>query len=279
MEELDFHLKGLFEEPERLPDYFQSITMEGQPADTIVGPHWNQQFDIQLTNPNNVTRLMHRLMVQQRCLPGDPDYEGKLPEIEQETVSRHIQARLCKGEGGKIVMGVDEENFVRGILLTKCQKDHVFFQLERIKSTFLPKIPEHLISLKFLPVVDQYTAKHIFAAVNYLPHNTERPHSIFYPDTVCWCTKGKYLLRHQQRFIIQICLAPWVFNDPRNFKYLSLPLLIPPAFCNEEGRQFMYLGSKLTEKGVMPLSTSQQVDLANYLSEAKRIIRAEIVDL
>jgi hypothetical protein len=41
----------------------------------------------------------------------------------------------------------------------------------------------------------------------------------------------------------------------------------------------MYLGSKLTEKGVMPLSTSQQVDLANYLSEAKRIIRAEIVDL
>ena len=227
--------------------------------------------------------LLHKCIFPEILKAETPPIDHTVISNEHHTVSRHLQAIISQGLGGRLCLGVHEDGIVDGIRMSLQQREHFFYQLARMKRAYTPKIAPHMMSLKFLPVVESDEKPELQILENYVPlpdfDEGTQAHSLFASDFSCWCTGPTYKKGKQPRYVIQIWIANWQFDEYLNRPLMDHPLSIPPPFINEEQLQFRYFNGKLYEKLEADLSISQQIDLANHVCQCRRYMRRSIVDL
>ncbi|XP_071444344.1 uncharacterized protein [Hetaerina americana] len=75
-------------------------------------------------------------------------------------ISRNICGFLNSGLGGTVYVGVLDNGSIVGILLSRYQRDHLKLSLKDTLQRFRPPVPNHLVSVKFIPCVDRSDVKY-----------------------------------------------------------------------------------------------------------------------
>lgn len=68
--------------------------------------------------------------------------------------SRNINGFLNSGKKGTILIGVLDTGKVEGIPMSTLQKDHLLVCVEDCLRRFRPSVPEGLVKIAFVPVVN-----------------------------------------------------------------------------------------------------------------------------
>ncbi|KAK7077207.1 hypothetical protein SK128_007101, partial [Halocaridina rubra] len=157
----------------------------------------------------------------------------------RNSVSTSICGMLNSGLGGTVYLGVTDNGIVRGISLTRYQKDHIEASVKWTLDKFTPPVPENRYCVTFVPVSSSKT--HSIQNFKEQPIDSKRreqPHHVGHPN-YCWCDLDASALHSLGKmsmiYVIEIHIRPW---DPHLMKELRNPLYsdappLPPLFLNE----------------------------------------------
>jgi hypothetical protein len=62
---------------------------------------------------------------------------------------------LNTGQGGSIFLGVTDDGSVEGFMMSPAQKEHFLLTVKETLSRYSPPVPDHMYSIKFVPVIDE----------------------------------------------------------------------------------------------------------------------------
>ncbi|XP_068722727.1 uncharacterized protein [Montipora capricornis] len=165
----------------------------------------------------------------------------------RKAVSRNINAFLNTGKGGTIYLGVVDDGKVKGLRLTKYQKDHVKVAVKDALSRYTPKVPEECYKVEFVPVVEytetddvelhpqqQDDMDDIFDETD---SNRMRPHLLRTPH-YCWCDKEAVDTFRKgcaaPLYVVEITVFSWKkqnFTREKDHAHIQLH----PVYEDEEG--------------------------------------------
>ncbi|XP_069977217.1 uncharacterized protein [Penaeus vannamei] len=165
-------------------------------------------------------------------------------ERSRNAVSIAMCAMLNSSHGGTIYLGVADDGMVKGMGLTRYQRDHVEASVRWTLSKYTPPVNESRYCVRFVPVV---SSKHAQGSFKFQEEKVDeerrgRPHHVAQPN-YCWCDMDASALRALGRlpmlFVVEVHIRPW---DPhshpasvvRNPLYGDAPAL-PPLHLTEAG--------------------------------------------
>ncbi|XP_042880078.1 uncharacterized protein LOC122258315 [Penaeus japonicus] len=162
----------------------------------------------------------------------------------RNAVSIAISAMLNSGHGGTIYLGVSDDGLVKGVGLTRYQRDHVEVSLRWTLSKYTPPVPESRYYVNFVPVASSKTTQGSFKLQEERVDEQRRrqAHHVAQPN-YCWCDMDASALRALGRlpllFVVEVHIRPWnPHNHPssveRNPLYPEAPPL-PPLHLTEAG--------------------------------------------
>lgn len=166
-------------------------------------------------------------------------HSGAGTERTRNAVSISICALLNTGQGGTVYLGVTDSGQVKGIALTRYQRDHVQASLEWTLGKFTPLVPESRYSINFVPVSSTKNQK-FEEVVEERVDSTRRNqlHHVAQPN-YCWCdidaSAQRSLGKVPMLYVVEIHIRPW---DPHSLKASMNPLNprappLPPLHLSE----------------------------------------------
>jgi hypothetical protein len=186
--------------------------------------------------------------------------EGKLVEykghksfaIEQLSVRakhtqsrRHISPVACgminNEDGGIILMGVQDNGLIDGLMLSKAQQEHLVANNVDTFDHYRPKVLRHFYEINFIRVkLSNSKAKEEKA---YLADETKIPH-LLRTTKLCWCdhramTSINLGFLHKC-WIIELKIHPRDHDDPRTIRYMRTSTFSDDSriFLTETGKGY-----------------------------------------
>ncbi|XP_063608247.1 uncharacterized protein LOC134782626 [Penaeus indicus] len=166
----------------------------------------------------------------------------------RNAVSIPVCAMLNSSHGGTIYLGVADDGQVKGMGLTRYQRDHVEASLKWTLSKYTPPVSESRYCVKFVPVASSKNTQKSFKFQEEIVDEERRgqPHHVAQPN-YCWCDMDASALRALGRlpmlFVVEVHIRPW---DPhchassveKNPLYGDAPPL-PPLHLTEAGGMYV----------------------------------------
>ncbi|XP_066939000.1 schlafen-like protein 2 isoform X2 [Macrobrachium rosenbergii] len=168
------------------------------------------------------------------CLNGGPGMERT-----KNCVSISLCAMLNSGQGGTVYLGVTDSGQVKGISLTRYQKDHVLASLNWTLEKFSPPVLDSRICVDFV-LVSSAKKQTFQDTKDEKVDSTRRQqlHHVAQPN-YCWCDSDAIAQRSMGKlamlYVVEIHIRPWDAhqqNVPRN-PFNSRAPMIPPLHLNE----------------------------------------------
>ncbi|CAL1538764.1 unnamed protein product, partial [Lymnaea stagnalis] len=182
--------------------------------------------------------------------------ENDLGQSKCKSVSRNLCAFLNTELGGTLYCGVNDNGQIKGLKFTQYQRDHFSGALSDLFSRYTPKVSPDRYKLRFVPVLlpdtnekDRDELAMLTARVCHDGDLTRVPH-LFRSIEGCWCEKDCRAQRDLgigiSRYVIEINIKPWDYDDPSN-EGIGKVVNAFPIYSNEEGRAvFRRQGSTTT---------------------------------
>ena len=79
----------------------------------------------------------------------------KIMRKARATISKSICSMLNTGLKSTIYLGVTDNGTVEGFMMSLYQRDHFQLALRDLMSKFKPPCPDHVINIKFVPILDE----------------------------------------------------------------------------------------------------------------------------
>ncbi|KAK8727072.1 hypothetical protein OTU49_009924, partial [Cherax quadricarinatus] len=165
-------------------------------------------------------------------------------ERTRNAVSVSIGGMLNSGHGGTIYLGVADNGQVKGMTLTRYQKDHIEVSLSWTLGRYTPPVPESRYSVIFVPVIsnkNQTLPQKIDEFVD--PKRRSQLHHVA-QSNYCWCDTDakarKDIGKLPMAYVVEIHVHPW---EPHRFKVSTDPLdtlssFLPPLHLTEASACF-----------------------------------------
>lgn len=141
-----------------------------------------------------------------------------------------------------LYLGITDEGAVEGFMMSLYQKDHFELSLRDLLNNYFPPVPEHFISVNFVPIVDPGET-----GVSPEPIGLDTPRWLehFVRDTrYCWC--DNYTLAAcshgilHRFYVIEVSFHAWNQDDPKNAKIIRKDVIHGrPIFANECGEIYI----------------------------------------
>ena len=161
---------------------------------------------------------------------------------------------INSGSGGTLYLGVTDDGRAEGFMMSIYQKDHFRLEVADLCSRYNPKIPSHLVSISFVPVLDddeseaEAVAETATAKGDKILARQGRDlgHEVR-ESRYCWCdtftlAASAHGLIHRF-YIIEVKIAAWDKSDRRNESVLAEAKHVccdgRPLFANESGNIYM----------------------------------------
>jgi len=166
----------------------------------------------------------------------------KLPR-SRATLSKAICGMLNTGLKSTMYLGITDDGRAEGLMMSLYQKDHFLLSFQDLLSRFNPPCPEHLIDVKFVPIVDP--VDNGVVAPESIGLETPRwlEHCIR-DSRYCWCDSYTFAacangIIHRF-YIIELTFNAWNKDDPRNRGLLRDDVFEKrPIFANETGKVYI----------------------------------------
>jgi len=138
---------------------------------------------------------------------------------------RHISPVACgminNEDGGIILMGVQDNGLIDGLMLSKAQQEHLVANISDTFDRYWPKVPRHFYDINFIRV--KLTNSKAKEEKAYLADETNIPH-LLRTTKLCWCdhramTSINLGLLHKC-LIIKLKIHPRDRFDPRTIRYM-----------------------------------------------------------
>ena len=149
--------------------------------------HSTTAFEEDMTHEFKAHREMTKLDLSQvkywRNLAGE--YEIKVSR-RRWPLSKTLCGMLNTGLKSTIYFGITDEGRIAGLMMSLYQKDHFLLSLRDLLSRYDPPVPEHRVSVQFLPVLEEFEPKTITTEI--ISYETSRilEHDIR-SVRYCWC--------------------------------------------------------------------------------------------
>ena len=98
------------------------------------------------------------LAENQRYFKGANGVVFQKPKIMRKaraTISKSICSMVNTGLKSTIYLGVTDRGIVEGFMMSLYQRDHFQLALRDLMSKFKPPCPDHVINIKFVPILDE----------------------------------------------------------------------------------------------------------------------------
>ena len=79
----------------------------------------------------------------------------KVMQRARATISKSICSMLNTGLKSTIYLGVTDNGTAEGFMMSLYQRDHFQLAFRDLLSRFKPPCPDHLINIKFVPILDE----------------------------------------------------------------------------------------------------------------------------
>ncbi|XP_066938999.1 schlafen-like protein 2 isoform X1 [Macrobrachium rosenbergii] len=205
---------------------------ESTPRHYILGQHVAMEEDIGHEFKGHRSLSIYDL--HNLCLNGGPGMERT-----KNCVSISLCAMLNSGQGGTVYLGVTDSGQVKGISLTRYQKDHVLASLNWTLEKFSPPVLDSRICVDFV-LVSSAKKQTFQDTKDEKVDSTRRQqlHHVAQPN-YCWCDSDAIAQRSMGKlamlYVVEIHIRPWDAhqqNVPRN-PFNSRAPMIPPLHLNE----------------------------------------------
>jgi hypothetical protein len=186
--------------------------------------------------------------------------EGKLVEykghksfsMEQLSIrAKHTQSRrhispvacgmLNNEDGGIILMGVQDNGLIDGLMLSKAQQEHLVANIIDTFDRYRPKVPRHFYDINFIRV--KLTNSKTKEDKAYLSDETNIPH-LLRTTKLCWCdhramTSINLGFLHKC-WLIELKIHPRDHTDPRTIKFVHSSTFYDDSrmFQSETGKAY-----------------------------------------
>jgi len=159
-------------------------------------------------------------------------------------ISKTICGMLNTGLKSTIYMGVTDRGQVEGFMMSLYQRDHFRISLRSLLSKFKPACPEHIIDIRFVPILDDDEEDGILLPepIGFDPPRW-KDHRIHEPE-YCWCEASAIAaFSHgilQRFYVIEIVINQWDKNNPQNASLIREDVCDKrPIFANEFGKVYI----------------------------------------
>ena len=149
--------------------------------------HSTTAIEEDMTHEFKAHREMTKLDLSQvkywRNLAGE--YEIKVSR-RRRPLSKTLCGMLNTGLKSTIYFGITDEGRIGGLMMSLYQKDHFMLSLRDLLSRYDPPVPEHRVSVQFVPVLEEFEPKTITTEI--ISYETSRilEHDIR-SVRYCWC--------------------------------------------------------------------------------------------
>lgn len=161
----------------------------------------------------------------------------------RSTISKSICSMLNTGLKSTIYLGVTDEGNVEGFMMSLYQRDHFQLALRDLLSKYKPPCPEHVIDIKFIPILDEDEDGNISREPIGFEISRSLDHAL-HDARYCWCdcyTLNAMNNGYLQRFyVIELTINAWNINDSRNSDLIHTDVCDHrPIFANEYGKIYI----------------------------------------
>jgi hypothetical protein len=237
------------------PKVVTSIPTKSQPQRPLSIHKFTKTFGSEQLNILPLTYHRHdQLTVQEGKLV---EYKGHRSfTIEQLSVRakhtqsrRHISPVACgminNEDGGIILMGVQDNGLIDGLMLSKAQQEHVVTNIIDTFDRYQPKVPRHFYEINFIRVKLTKDSN----AKEDTTHQTDEnplPH-LLRTTKLCWCDHRAISSINlgflHKCWIIELRIHPRDNSDPRTIRFMRSATFIDKdrVFLTETGKAYYRL--------------------------------------
>jgi hypothetical protein len=158
---------------------------------------------------------------------------------------RHISPVACgmlnNEDGGIILMGVQDNGLIDGLMLSKAQQEHLVANIIDTFDRYRPKVPRHFYDINFIRV--KLTNSKTKEDKAYLSDETNIPH-LLRTTKLCWCdhramTSINLGFLHKC-WLIELKIHPRDHTDPRTIKFVHTSTFYDDSrmFQSETGKAY-----------------------------------------
>jgi len=171
----------------------------------------------------------------------DQESRVKKMGIRRKSLSPYICGMLNTGEGGRMYLGVTDQGFVAGLMMSQYQKDHFELALADLLARYTPPVPSDAVRIVFVPVKESQDQKFRADPLGFRTKANRR--HVLRNSKYCWCDLNSMAalekgLMHNFYVIEIIVLARAAVNAALHTA-TGRPSAAAVVYDNEEGKAFM----------------------------------------
>jgi len=151
-------------------------------------------------------------------------------KIKRRSLSPYICGMLNTRERGRMFLGVTDQGYVSGFMLSSYQMDHFELALADLLARYTPPVPAEAVRIAFVPVKESAGDKHRVDPLGFRTKPNRR--HVLRNSRYCWCDLNSLAALEKggmyNFYVIEIIFMPAAATSPTTVVY-----------DNEQGKAFM----------------------------------------